>query len=96
MMIGEPMMTYWDAEDELHNRVLLLKRVNEPDAFDVDLKPKAKDRLQISICCGHRYMDYGFVYKGGERVEEEFDGIEWMWRHEEVEFGKVAGALKKM
>ncbi len=40
-----------DGRVEAYNRSLLLQRLQEGDAFDVDLKPREGDRLQLTFRC---------------------------------------------
>jgi hypothetical protein len=99
MVIGEPVMPFdIDRETNSFNRELLLHRVNEPDAFDINLYPKENDRLQISFLCKNDvggYIHYGFSFRNGNWAEEMFDGLEWMWHHSEIAFGKIKQALSK-
>src|ERR1700754_961408 len=40
-----------ESQTEVHKRALLLERLHEPDAFDVDLQPGEGDRLQLTFQC---------------------------------------------
>lgn len=99
IVIGTTMMPYLlDEQVEIQNKTLLLKRINEVDAFDVELNPKEKDRLQLSFKCGgdmNDFLDYGFEFRDGKWVEEQFDSLEWMWNHSEAKFGLIRNALVK-
>jgi hypothetical protein len=98
IVIGQPLMPYnVDEQTDTYNKEVLLKRVNEADAFDVNLNPKENDRLQVTFTRDmedEENMNYGFVFKNGKWEEEGYDALEWMWRHEEKTFGKVKEAFK--
>jgi hypothetical protein len=101
MVLGEPVMPYTfdNKEFDLSNRKLLLRRINEPDAFDVELRPKSGDRLQLSFFCKKNspgYIHYGFSFRKGKWVEETYDVFGWMEHHEESETGKIESALQKL
>lgn len=84
MLMDEQMVQY--------NEETLLKRVNETDAFDVDLQPKSKDRLEIVLTCNEHFggdLHIGFEYKKGQWVACEYDLFEWTWKHTEDAFGKL-------
>jgi hypothetical protein len=96
-IIGEPVWPHFlNKEIEKCNKAILLKRVNEIDAFDIQLNPKSKDRFQISIHCENpidHYIHYGFVFKQNRWVEYSYDAMKWMWRHEEENFGNIESAI---
>lgn len=95
-ILGELMEPYsTDPEIELYNRELLLQRINEPDAFDVHLKPTNNDRLEICVSAGYHRLTYGFVYQDGIWAEKEYDPFEWMWQHTQKEIGKVKNAIER-
>ena len=91
------MPPFIDYKLEIYNRKLLLKRVNEVDAFDIDLHPKSKDRLQLTFTCEMFYspLNYGYSFNKGKWIEEEFHYLEWMWHHEKAEFGKITNVIDK-
>ena len=99
MILGETIPPYAiDEQIDFSNRKLLLKRVNEPGAFDIKLNPNNNDRLQLSFTCVNEIggmIHYGFVFENGKWVEMEYDCMEWEWHHEEIEFGKMKWALEK-
>lgn len=73
------------------NKVVLEKRLNEEDAFDVDLSFKPKDVLEI-VC--NNFSDskrtvYGFKYKGKRWQLYEIDDFYIMGHYDEVGFGKM-------
>lgn len=83
-------------EVEQHNRALLLSRINEADAFDVDLAPREGDRLQLNFQFSDtQWAVYGYEYRKGRWVEQPFNSLEWQWHHEEEAFGVVRGAVTR-
>lgn len=73
------------------NKVVLEKRLNEEDAFDLDLSFKPKDVLEI-VC--NNFNDskrtvYGFKYKGKRWQLYEIDDFYIMGHYDEVGFGKM-------
>lgn len=90
--------------DQLHpkvdaeNRRLLLARLQEQDAFDVDLQPGDGDRLLITLRCTEadkagkavsKMITYGYERKAGRWVEEPFNSLSWQWHHDRVRFGEL-------
>ncbi|GAB4093561.1 hypothetical protein [Flaviaesturariibacter terrae] len=71
-----------------------MERVNEAGAFDVELNPKPKDRLEVTFTLNkgdyESYLSYGFEFKKGKWIECDYDSLEWMWRHDE----KIGGNMK--
>jgi hypothetical protein len=101
MVIGRVAMPpKLDAKVEAHNRSVLLARLNESDAFDVDLKPRDGDRLRLTFRFSKGFpakdktITYGYAKKDGRWVEEAYSGLSWRWHHEEENFGEVRAALK--
>ncbi len=98
IIMGQPVMPlYLEKQINTYNRQLLLQRLNEPDAFDADISPLEKDRLQVSFQCSKEYpdrVDYGFEFKKGKWRECEYDFFEWYSQHVESNFGKIKSALK--
>jgi len=89
------MMPYFiDAITDAYNRNLLLKRINERDAFDIELNPKSGDLLQISFAGESNYQDltYGYKYTGEKWETEIYDPLKWMWHHEINLKGKIRNA----
>lgn len=77
------------------HRALLLERLQEADAFDVDLAPREGDRLQLSFrFSATQWAKYGFAFRGGRWVEEEYCPLGWRWHHTEERFGAVKDAVK--
>ena len=91
-ILGSAMMPLEiDFFTELQNQETLLKRVNERDAFDIDLNPEEGDRLLLSF---RKDKDapplwYGFEYFDGVWEEESYSVFDWMETHKEGEKGKV-------
>ena len=98
-ILGICIMPYMlDEKVEIKNKASLLIRLNEADAFDVDLAPKNRDRLQLTFTCpgtDNEQVTYGYSYKKGKWLEEEYDPLEWRWNHYEEEFGKIIHALDR-
>jgi hypothetical protein len=91
-----------DARDEAHNRTLLLARLQEPDAFDVDLEPREGDRLQLTFRFTERdragrktvkEITYGYARIRGRWVEEKYDPLLWHWHHDRERFGELRPAV---
>jgi len=73
------------------NKVVLEKRLNEEDAFDVDLSFKPKDVLEI-VC--NNFNDskrtvHGFKYKGKRWQFYEIDDFYIMGHYDVLSFGKM-------
>jgi hypothetical protein len=80
------------------NQTSLLNRLNEPDAFDVPMKFKAKDLLEIVINNNSKIQDpftYTFKYKKGKWEAEETDPFEIMNHFDEEKSGKIKNTLKR-
>ncbi len=89
VMIRDPL----DPEVEAHNRSLLLARLNESDAFDVDLEPRDGDRLQLTFRLSptdaRKTIIYGYAHAAGRWVEEPYDNLGWQWHHDQEQTGEV-------
>jgi len=86
-----------DIETVAYNEAVLLKRLNEPDAFDVDLAPQRHDRLLVAIRTGDgpsTYQFYGFEWQRGRWVSRDYKVFDWMSEHDEVKVGKLRTALQ--
>lgn len=97
--MGEPMMptSMRDLSFE-ENQSTLLNRLNEPDAFDVPLKFKAKDLLEIVINNTSNFYEtftYTFKFKKGKWEAEETDPFDIMNHFDEENSGKIKSALKR-
>ena len=92
-VVGEVMLpAYTDPSDHAYNKQLLPKLLNEGNIFDVELRPKNRDRLQLSFATTQANLDYGFEFRAGKWKEIEFDFLTWMWRHNAEESGKIIHA----
>lgn len=72
------------------NKATLLKRLNEPDAFDKEIEFKPKDQLKVVInnLLGYEErMEFGFKFKRGKWVAGECDSFELMNNYEQEAFG---------
>lgn len=104
MVIGRVRMPdRLDAEVEAYNRALLLARLNEPDAFDVDLAPHEGDRLQLTFTCPHsvprdkgrvKTIHYGYAYENGRWREMPYESLSWYRKHDREQVGEIRPALK--
>ncbi len=69
----------------------LNKRLNEPDAFDKEIKFKANDRIEIVLNNLEENesdrMTFCFSYKMGKWTEIPYDTFELMNMFDELEFG---------
>lgn len=97
--MGMPIMpTYITDLSFEENQTTLLNRLNEVDAFDIPLKFKAKDIIEIVINNTSAYQDpftYSFKYKKGKWIAEETDSFEIMNHFDEENSGKIKSALKR-
>jgi hypothetical protein len=79
------------------NKRSLLKRINEPDAIDIDLKPKEEDRLELVfnyIQPNPQPYFYGFRFHNGKWVHKKFEPFEWMRDHSEIKDGPIKLAIE--
>lgn len=80
------------------NQSTILNRLNESDAFDVPLKFKPKDILEIVInntSIFYETFTYSFKFKNGKWLAEETDPFEIMNHYDEENSGKIKSALKR-
>lgn len=73
------------------NKVILEQRLNEVDAFDMELYFKPKDVLEI-VCHNlneNKRVVYGFKYKGKRWQIYDISPFEIMNHYDEVKFGKI-------
>lgn len=63
------------------NITLLLNRLNEPDAFDIDLSPQENDFLMLAFTFNEKrgHETLGFVFTNGK----------WVWHHTSFFFPKL-------
>jgi curved DNA-binding protein CbpA len=100
MCVGEPMMpTYMSDLNFSENEAALVKRLNEPDAFDVPIKFQSKDQLEIVINNNNSSIygtfTYSFEFKKNKWVAIETDPFNIMNHFEEEKAGKIKNALKR-
>lgn len=103
MVIGRVRMPdRLDAEVEAYNRALLLARLNEPDAFDVDLGPREGDRLQLTFTFRKhvppgkesvKVIHYGYAYENGRWKEMPYESLSWYRKHHREQSGELRPAL---
>ena len=91
------------ARVDAYNRSLLLQRLHEDDVFDVDLKLRDGDRLQLTFRCSergasgrsaHKVITYGYTWNAGRWTEESFNPLFWQWHHNREMFGELAPSLE--
>lgn len=85
-----------DAALNQLNRNTLLKRLNEADAFDVDLQPQPGDRLLLSVRVGKQNdetVKYGFEYSQGKWQHTDYFCFDWEQEHEVAVTGKLKNPL---
>ena len=79
-IIGEPILPFDFLDSEYEsNRLTLLKRLNEPDAFDKVLDIQINDKLHIvfnNLSKMKPQIVYAFHYYDGKWVEDEYDWFE--------------------
>ena len=66
------------------NEIKLANRLNESDAFDILIKPKAGDRMEIVINNLKSYKErvvYSFRYKKRQWIIDEYDPFESLNHH---------------
>ena len=50
-------------ETALYNEETLTEMLNAGNCFDVEMKPRAKDVLELHFSCQDSYLVYSFVFK---------------------------------
>jgi hypothetical protein len=81
---------------ERYNNKSLLILVNDPSSFDVDLKPKSKDRLQLHFTIDSvQFLDYGFEYKDNKWVSKKYHPFGWEEKYAEDKGGKIISLENK-
>lgn len=97
--MGLPMMpTSMSDLNFVENQAVLLKRLNEPDAFDVPIEFKPKDQLEIVINNTLNFYEaftYSFKYYKGTWTAIEADPFDLMNHFDEEQSGKIKSALKR-
>ena len=82
---------------DLQNVEILQQRLNDPDAFDIALQPKERDRLQITFNLNDNddgCLIYCFAFRKGKWVRVEYDSFDLASRFREMQSGKIKSALK--
>ena len=96
-IVGEVVMSaFIDPNTNAHNILILKKRLNEPDAFDMELSPKERDRLKITFTIGKpdsSLLCYCFAYRKSKWVQVDHDTFDLMSRFTEIKSGKIKPAL---
>jgi len=89
-ILGTPIMPEDDANFEL-NDAILMQRLSEPDAFDIPLEFKAKDKFVVVIhpWGDERFQAYAFKYKRKQWVPVDYDPFEYYNQHDEVTKGEI-------
>ncbi len=93
-IIGEPMMPLRLLESDYEsNRLTLLKRLNEPDAFDKALDLQINDKLHIvfnNLSKVKQPIVYAYQYNNSKWVEDEYDWFELEnYHHKKVAKGSI-------
>jgi hypothetical protein len=92
-VIGEvSLFIPFNEEMVQYNEATLLQRINEHDAFDIDLQPKSKDRLLVVLQCEPHFsegLNIGFEFKKDKWIPCEYNSLEWMWKHAAAAEGKI-------
>ena len=97
--VGMYMMPNEKAQEFLKiNSTTLVNRLNDSDAFDVDLELKNKDILEVVINNrSENYEDrvtYAFEYNKGKWKSTDYDPFFLMNKYEEEFSGKMKNVLK--
>lgn len=93
-IIGEPMMPFGFLDSDYEsNRLTLLNRLNEPDAFDKALDIQINDKLHIvfnNLSKMKPQIVYSYQYSNGKWVEDEYDWFELEnYHHKKVAKGII-------
>ena len=102
LVVGQPMFPVFLTPQDLKNKEIILSLLNQKNCFDFDYTPKSKDRLLItlkntaddSLEYGSEYIFHGFSYTGKHWKHEEYDALEWMWKHEVEKQGEIKNLYK--
>lgn len=93
-IIGEPIMPFGFLDSDYEsNRLTLLKRLNEPDAFDKVLDIQINDKLHIVFNNLSKLMPqivYAYQFSDGKWVKDEYDWFELEnYHHKKVAKGII-------
>lgn len=84
-VIGESMLPFGRLESDYEsNRLILLKRLNEPDAFDKAFDLQINDKLHIvfnNLSKVEQPIVYAYQYINGKWVQDEYDWFELKNHH---------------
>jgi hypothetical protein len=98
MVLGEVMINYFeDKIDHKLNEKIILKALNAKNIFDFEPVLNDKDLLHLAFKFGDDFTEhhnYGFEFKNGKWRKTEYDGLMWMWHHEEFKQGKIENVIK--
>jgi len=100
-IMGIPIMpTQIDPETENFNRELLEELLNAGEGFDIELSPKAGDRLMMVFHLTNKRemknsLIYEFEYKRGKWSGCDWDPFDLENRYSEVLSGKILNALRR-
>ncbi len=94
MIMGMPNMPQgWGDENYEYNRLVILERLNQPDAFDKTLDLKNNDKLHIvfnRLSNTKEEAIYAYKYKKKKWTEDEYDWFELEnHNHKKIEKGRV-------
>ena len=99
-MIGDLLLPYSiSPESDQFNRRLLLKLLNEENAFDAGISPIQNDRLEISFTVGpgpFNRVSYGFAFRSNQWKAAYVDPFGWEETHDIEKTGKVRNALVRL
>ena len=94
MIVGEVILpNYFTDLNYEDNKLILEKRLNEGDAYDVNLSFKPKDVLEI-VCHNldqDKRLVYGFEFKGNRWQCYEIDNFYIKSHYDALHFGKMKG-----
>ena len=97
--IGTPMIpTSMIDSDFKENQTAILKRLSEPDTFDIPIEFKNKDVLEIVINNRAANLDtfiYSFQFKNNKWKAIETDPFDIMNHFDEENSGKIKNALRR-
>lgn len=92
-VIGEALIPYHLFQPNFQlNQNTLASRLNEQDAFDIDIAFKPKDKIEIvinNLLSIEKRMIFCFQFEKGKWVVVEYDFFEIMNKYDELSFGKM-------
>ncbi|MCB9192195.1 MAG: hypothetical protein H6602_11065 [Flavobacteriales bacterium] len=78
LMVGPPPIS---LEEDEANSTRLQARLNEPDAFDVDLNPQPNDRLVLCFRTNQGTYHYGYEFTENQWTAIDYDPFGWEQHH---------------